>query len=703
MSEAACVDHRDFLRTTANLPTDGSARDVTSDGVHLYLADGTAGLVIASLDDPAWPRVVATEPSVGNATQVAHLPGHVVVASDDATLHVVDVTDPSQPTPIATIGLPDTALDLAIAGPLLLVAAGTAGLLVIDLADPANPTLIGALDTPGLARGVASVGNRAAIADDTGVVIVDLTAPAQPQLLGRLETPARGIALADDGIVLATSDLDGLEVIAITPSGEPSSLAVLPLPGLGRRVDRTGDLALLSTSVGLCVVDIADPVAPRLVGRASTTAGALALTSSGPWVYLACGNAGLDVVDADPPTSPGALAEVSVRGVAFGVATAGNLTFLGADDLEIIDHSDLTAPRLLATVPFVGTTSRVATDGVHTYITGANEAGGSLLIVDIADAALLATLPVDGFVSSVCVGQNAVYLADFFFGGLFTVDVSSPAQPQVADTDATRPYAQQLALAGPSHLLVGTGAFGDGVIQVFDVATPLDPQLVAELSVDARGLNGLAVDGPLACATLNLDGNGALLVLDATDPTALVEIAVLPLPDELHGVVLEDGVAYVTCLRGAVHVVDLSDPASPVWLGQNFVGDSAFVLALSDDAVHLAATDAGLALLPRQCSALTAAPAAPTDARALRAFPNPFNPRVTLSFTLPRAAVVAVAVYDVAGRHVADVWRGPLGAGPHRLTWDGVDGRGRFVASGRYLARLTGGVPTRTAIVTLVR
>ena len=48
------------------------------------------------------------------------------------------------------------------------------------------------------------------------------------------------------------------------------------------------------------------------------------------------------------------------------------------------------------------------------------------------------------------------------------------------------------------------------------------------------------------------------------------------------------------------------------------------------------------------------------------AYPNPFNPNTTISFTLPKAGRVRMTVYDVLGRRVATLFDASLEAGAHR-------------------------------------
>ena len=52
-------------------------------------------------------------------------------------------------------------------------------------------------------------------------------------------------------------------------------------------------------------------------------------------------------------------------------------------------------------------------------------------------------------------------------------------------------------------------------------------------------------------------------------------------------------------------------------------------------------------------------------------YPNPFNPATTIPLSVPDGAeAVDVAIYNLLGQLVRQVWSGPLSAGEHRFTWD---------------------------------
>ncbi len=80
---------------------------------------------------------------------------------------------------------------------------------------------------------------------------------------------------------------------------------------------------------------------------------------------------------------------------------------------------------------------------------------------------------------------------------------------------------------------------------------------------------------------------------------------------------------------------------------------------------------------------------APPTLALLPPYPNPFNPRTTVSLTLPEAGHALVAIFDARGMQVVRLVDETLSAGTHSVDWPGADSCGRAVPSGTYFCRLT--------------
>jgi FG-GAP-like repeat/FlgD Ig-like domain len=97
-------------------------------------------------------------------------------------------------------------------------------------------------------------------------------------------------------------------------------------------------------------------------------------------------------------------------------------------------------------------------------------------------------------------------------------------------------------------------------------------------------------------------------------------------------------------------------------------------------------------------------PAAPVIALTFGpARSNPTPAGATIPYVLPAAAEVRIAVFDVAGRRVRDLFQGELAAGERMVTWDGRNDTGARVGAGVYWVEMNGGEWRRTARIVVAR
>ena len=78
----------------------------------------------------------------------------------------------------------------------------------------------------------------------------------------------------------------------------------------------------------------------------------------------------------------------------------------------------------------------------------------------------------------------------------------------------------------------------------------------------------------------------------------------------------------------------------------------------------------------------------PTVFRLVQNAPNPFNPKTTLAYHVPRESEVTIRVYDVAGRSVRTLLDGVVEPGRHAAVWDGTNDSGEAVGSGIYFCTM---------------
>jgi photosystem II stability/assembly factor-like uncharacterized protein len=84
-------------------------------------------------------------------------------------------------------------------------------------------------------------------------------------------------------------------------------------------------------------------------------------------------------------------------------------------------------------------------------------------------------------------------------------------------------------------------------------------------------------------------------------------------------------------------------------------------------------------------------PASIATIGVLPAYPNPTTSAITFPFHLPQVADVRLDLFDLGGRLVRELVLPHAEAGPHFISWDGLDAHGRPVPSGAYWGRVLSG------------
>ena len=87
----------------------------------------------------------------------------------------------------------------------------------------------------------------------------------------------------------------------------------------------------------------------------------------------------------------------------------------------------------------------------------------------------------------------------------------------------------------------------------------------------------------------------------------------------------------------------------------------------------------------------------------MTAYPNPFNPETTISFTLEQSEATLITVFTLDGRPVRLLADRIFSAGKNTASWNGLDDNDRGLPSGSYLIRLQTASGIRQSKVTLLK
>lgn len=623
---------------------------------------------------------------------------------------VLDLGDPYAPV---TIGeLTGMEFDSAwLRGTAATLSSGTL-LVTYDLAQPAQPAFTAANlvgDAEG-SRWFSAVGNTLYFIDHAAelgaLVVTDPAHPALQALFGLPGDRLDALVAGDDVLYALVSSGDRLDLVTLD-AGTPAQPVVVAqqilatgsgLRGLALVCD--GQLLLASATDGVVrSFGLADPWAPAPGWTLAHRGDRLALSASRAFV-----RDGADLYvyertafDTAPPAPlvRSDLPEFATYG-GRGPVLVGQLS--GATyDLATIDVSDPSAPR--AGAPFdLGTRGHLAyADGIGAMLEGDR----TCRLLDLRDPlqpALLGAvaIPGDSYFTYDLLSPRLLYLT---MDGAATeagmCDVSDPLHPgpllPVPD------YSPRLAT--DRYLFCGELEN----LRIWDIGDPGAPVLRGTLDFPGRGAGLVQVRGDHAYVVTSLNGyDPDLRAYDFSDPAAPVQVAVLPHITGARRLDLHGNRLYASGFRG-FSVYDLADPDDPQLLsrietpanansGFGTCGNVSFVSGW---------------LLAVRNDGLSPASAPRPDARAAialsPAWPNPCNPATTLSFAVDAERELALAVYDIRGRHVVDVAQGRFAAGTHQATWNGTDAAGAPVAAGVYLLRLHGPGVEAATTVTLVK
>ena len=88
----------------------------------------------------------------------------------------------------------------------------------------------------------------------------------------------------------------------------------------------------------------------------------------------------------------------------------------------------------------------------------------------------------------------------------------------------------------------------------------------------------------------------------------------------------------------------------------------------------------------------------PSEIALGNAYPNPFNPSTSISFSIPNAMHIDVSIYDTNGRRVEQLVNGVKSAGVYEINWNAD-----LNASGLYFIRFNAEGTIHTQKILLIK
>ncbi len=106
----------------------------------------------------------------------------------------------------------------------------------------------------------------------------------------------------------------------------------------------------------------------------------------------------------------------------------------------------------------------------------------------------------------------------------------------------------------------------------------------------------------------------------------------------------------------------------------------------------------GILLAPSQTDAPEYSELKPSSYLIAENYPNPFNNRTVINYSIPDDARVSIDIYDILGRKVESLVEGYMAAGEHEVSWNA----GNY-NSGVYFYNITAGTSSSMGMMTLMK
>ncbi|HYG34696.1 MAG TPA: hypothetical protein VEC99_07930, partial [Clostridia bacterium] len=197
--------------------------------------------------------------------------------------------------------------------------------------------------------------------------IYSITNPAAPILLGRFAGAANARSVAVAGSVAYVGDGQyGLKILDVANPSVPVLKGTYVNTNLNsiRNVGATGSLVLVSDGRNVLLLNTATPSNPTLVGTYTPPGFALSMVVAEGKAYLACGNAGLVILNI-AESGLSFLGRYASPHYTSGVAISGNRTYLAHPEQgwEIVDVSNPASPVTVKEATAQGPVHALAASG----------------------------------------------------------------------------------------------------------------------------------------------------------------------------------------------------------------------------------------------------------------------------------------------------------------------------------------------------
>jgi hypothetical protein len=275
------------------------ALDISISHSLAVIADQQSGAQLVDISDPAAPTTLGLFDTVGArftySTAVADSFAFISMSGIPGRrfLRALDISDPSNPVLAAQESCFNPPNDLVLRDSFI-YAAEMNRFQIFNVARPREPVLVGSCVAGDATSAGLWLQDTLAYVANYQSQVVNISNPAVPWVIGSFGRGAWDIVVVDTVAFLTTSSLVWYSV---ADPAAPRAIDSVYLGFTARGLVVRDTLAYVGSLNDLCVVSVADLHAPRVISRAPLPYGAKRIEYSEPYVYAACWDAGVCILD----------------------------------------------------------------------------------------------------------------------------------------------------------------------------------------------------------------------------------------------------------------------------------------------------------------------------------------------------------------------------------------------------------------------
>jgi len=442
---------------------------------------------------------------------------------------------------------------------------------------------------------------------------VDVTDPMAPVVLDRVlvnTAVVHDVALDGDRayVFAVRSPFPTGAGVYVVDISDPAALVLL-----GRAVGQAafggtarGNYVFAGAAgAGISVYDVSNPAAPQRITSLNVGGSVLKTALNENTLYASAGAGGFRVVDVSNPAAPVLVGSLATDGFATNVAYANGVAYVLVNNLGVVavDVSNPASPTALGTHFISSSQVRgISIEGTTMYVT--SQAG--LVALDISNPAAMTVL---GFVAfdNTGTGQSVVRVGDLayvghLYDGVEVFDVSTLATPQPVTLIRNGGFSFKVYLQG--DLAYVSDLIGE--YRIIDLSTPEAASIIGRVSTPPNTSNSTVRDGLAYVVDRTTEGPYGLTLVDVSDPTSPEILATYPTPGPSFGIDIVGETGYIANGNAGFLTMDLS-AEPPVVLANFEHGNLAMDVRVRDDVAYFTMFGGGLGILDVSNPAVPAA------------------------------------------------------------------------------------------------